>query len=103
MRTVTVLSLMGPPDRDDEWRMVRELPHRGGSHDSPSSLLHQLGDQELVNAGQRRGRPLLAVIECESFFCELVKVVQFSGIGQPVLEGHVVPSRSLSPTQLFHA
>jgi len=91
---------MGPPDRDGEWRVVRELPHRGGSHDSPSSLLHRLGDQELVNAGQRRGRPLLAVIECESFFCELVKVVQFLGIGQPVLEGHVVPNGSLFPAQL---
>ncbi len=94
---------MGPPDRDGEWRVVRELPHRGGNHNLPSSLLHRLGDQELVNAGQRRRRPLLVVIECESFFCELVKVVQFPGIGQPVLKGHVVPSGSLSPAQLSRA
>jgi hypothetical protein len=46
---------------------------------------------------------MLAVIECESFFCELVKLVQFPGIGQPILEGHVVPSGSLSPAQLSRA
>jgi hypothetical protein len=32
-----------------------------------------------------------------------VKVVQFPGIGQSVLEGHVVLSGSLSPTQLSRA
>ncbi|CAN5951458.1 unnamed protein product [Sphagnum jensenii] len=43
--------------------------------------------------------PLLNV----NFFCELVKVVQFPSIGQPVLEGHVVPSGSFSPAQLSRA